>query len=336
MTSQHALTAVNNMPEVAKDMAAATLEKVIIGGDLASLAPSERLEYYAAVCRSAGLNPLTKPFEYISLDGRLTLYALKGATDQIRSNKKISVQIVKRERENELYIVTARAKLPDGREDESIAVVPLTREDGEWKETKNGKRYFDRNGRQVPLAGADLANALMKCETKSKRRVTLSIAGLGLLDETELETVASAQVVAVDDAGRIENTAVIAEALEQCIEQAGTLVDLGVAGKRIADAKRQGSISDADAKALRQRYAAQKTRLTEAVDLETGEILQAAPAAPTPLPEIPDDWKALADAICQDWTEGRPEAAEEALATIGDEDLRALIRAHAERLETAA
>ncbi|MDQ3831524.1 MAG: hypothetical protein M3361_19940 [Candidatus Tectomicrobia bacterium] len=39
------------------------------------------------------------------------------------------------------------------------------------------------------LRGDALANALMKCETKAKRRVTLSIAGLGWLDETEIETI---------------------------------------------------------------------------------------------------------------------------------------------------
>ena len=35
----------------------------------------------------------------------------------------------------------------------------------------------------------DLANAFMKAETKAKRRVTLSICGLGILDETEIETI---------------------------------------------------------------------------------------------------------------------------------------------------
>ena len=35
------------------------------------------------------------------------------------------------------------------------------------------------------LQGENLANALMKAETKAKRRVTLSLAGLGWLDETE-------------------------------------------------------------------------------------------------------------------------------------------------------
>jgi len=44
------------------------------------------------------------------------------------------------------------------------------------------------------LSGDALANAMMKAETKAKRRVTLSICGLGLLDETEVETTVSTAV----------------------------------------------------------------------------------------------------------------------------------------------
>src|SRR6516162_3098534 len=39
------------------------------------------------------------------------------------------------------------------------------------------------------LKGDNKCNALMKAETKAKRRLTLSICGLGMLDETEIETV---------------------------------------------------------------------------------------------------------------------------------------------------
>ena len=39
------------------------------------------------------------------------------------------------------------------------------------------------------LTGDALANALMKAETKAKRRATLSLCGLGFLDETEIETI---------------------------------------------------------------------------------------------------------------------------------------------------
>jgi hypothetical protein len=48
------------------------------------------------------------------------------------------------------------------------------------------------------LKGDALANALTKSETKAKRRVTLSIAGLGWLDETELETIQHQNITSND------------------------------------------------------------------------------------------------------------------------------------------
>jgi hypothetical protein len=48
------------------------------------------------------------------------------------------------------------------------------------------------------LRGDALANAIMKCETKAKRRLTLSLCGLGMLDESEIETVTDAHTVDVD------------------------------------------------------------------------------------------------------------------------------------------
>jgi hypothetical protein len=142
------------------------VEKVVIGGDLSGLNAAQRAEYYAAVCRSLGLNPLTKPFEYLTLNGKLRLYALRDCADQLRRLHGISIYIANRERMSDLYVVTARAKDRQGREDESTGAVTVGN-----------------------LKGDALANALMKAETKAKRRVTLSIAGLGWLDETELETI---------------------------------------------------------------------------------------------------------------------------------------------------
>ena len=42
------------------------------------------------------------------------------------------------------------------------------------------------------MTGDTLANALMKASTKAKRRATLSICGLGVLDESEIETIPGA------------------------------------------------------------------------------------------------------------------------------------------------
>ena len=149
---------------------AEAIERVVIQGDLSKMNPQERVEYYQLVCASVGLNPLTKPFEYITLNGKLTLYARKDATDQLRSIHQVSVKIVAREVVEGCYVVTAQASFPSGRVDESIGAVPIEN-----------------------LKGEARANALMKCETKAKRRVTLSACGLGMLDETEIETIPSAK-----------------------------------------------------------------------------------------------------------------------------------------------
>lgn len=142
------------------------IERVVVGGDLSRLTPEQRLSYYKSVCDSVGLNPLTKPLEYITLNGKLTLYARKDATDQLRTINQVSVTITSREVVEGCYVVTARATLPSGRTDESIGAVPID-----------------------SLKGEARCNAMMKSETKAKRRVTLSISGLGMLDETELETI---------------------------------------------------------------------------------------------------------------------------------------------------
>jgi hypothetical protein len=147
------------------------LEQVLIGGDLSGLTSQQRADYYGAVCRALGLNPFTKPFEYLTLNGKLRLYALRDCADQLRRLHGISIYITNRERLSDLYVVTARAKDRTGREDESTGAVPLGN-----------------------LKGDALANALMKAETKAKRRVTLSLAGLGWLDEIELATIPGVQV----------------------------------------------------------------------------------------------------------------------------------------------
>jgi hypothetical protein len=153
----------------------AVMETVITKGDLKDLTPKQRAEYYAMVCTSMGLNPLTKPFDFITLNGKLTLYATKGATDQLRGQRNVSVWIESREQVDDLYIVTAAAQTPDGRRDSDIGAVNVK-----------------------GLAGEALANAMMKATTKAKRRVTLSLCGLGWLDESEVDSIPNVQRPAVD------------------------------------------------------------------------------------------------------------------------------------------
>lgn len=140
------------------------IEQALLMGDLAPLSVDERLNYYKSVCSSLGLNELTKPFDFMkSKEGKLIMYPNKACTDQLRKVHAVTVAIVGREKHDQLFIVTARATLPNGRSDESMAAIDLS-----------------------ALRGEALANAIMKAETKAKRRVTLSICGLGMLDESEV------------------------------------------------------------------------------------------------------------------------------------------------------
>jgi len=166
----------NNLANLNNQIQYETLEKVLVQGDLSKLSSQERLMYYTKTCESLGLNPMTKPFDYIVLNNKLTLYAKRDATEQLRKIHGISIEISKREQIGDVYMVQAKATDRDGRTDESLGAVNISN-----------------------LKGESLANALMKAETKAKRRVTLSIAGLGLLDETEVEMIPNIEVIESDN-----------------------------------------------------------------------------------------------------------------------------------------
>ena len=148
------------------------LERVLVAGDLAGLSELQRIEYYKAVCESLGLNPLTRPFEYLRLNGRLVLYATRAAADQLRAIHGISIVDVRVEYKDDMIVVTVRGRDKSGREDVEVGVVST-----------------------AGLRGDAQANSFMKALTKAKRRLTLSLAGLGWLDESETETIPGAQRV---------------------------------------------------------------------------------------------------------------------------------------------
>lgn len=159
------------MSEIQKVQMASAIEQVVIGGDLSRLSSDQRVSYFRTVCDSLGLNPATKPFEYITLNGKLTLYATRAASEQLRKINGVSIAPLERTMLSDagLYQVVARGRDATGREDEASGVVTIG-----------------------GLKGEALANAMLKCETKAKRRLTLSICGLGFLDETEVSDIPGA------------------------------------------------------------------------------------------------------------------------------------------------
>jgi hypothetical protein len=166
------------------------VEQAMLIGDLSQMTDQQRIAYYVAVCRSVGLNPLTKPFQALKGDdGKLSLYPDKGCAEQLRKLHRVSTKVLGRDFFDGLYVVTVQASTPDGRTEESQAVVPLMKAKGRWEDyeyrgqqRRRFKAEIDQDGQdvQIPLSPTERATAMMRCETKAKRRVTLAITGLGL------------------------------------------------------------------------------------------------------------------------------------------------------------
>jgi hypothetical protein len=150
--------------------------QLILQGDLSKLSANDKVRYYNGYCERMGLDPFTKPFDILRLNGKEVLYCTRSGTQQLNKLHKVSHLITSRDTNAEagVYIVTSKASLPDGRCTESIGAVNI-----------------------AGLKGEAYANAIMKAETKAKRRATLDLLGLGVLDESEAESIPNASTVAL-------------------------------------------------------------------------------------------------------------------------------------------
>lgn len=152
----------------ARDLAK-MVESLVMRGDISALSPEHRVRFYVQTCEGLGLNPHSQPFAFLKLNGKEVMYATRGATDQLAAMHRIDRKIIDGPRimdiaGSKVAYCVAEARHPNGRTETATATLPV----------------------------ADPVNLYMKLETKAKRRVTLSILGLGLLDETELETIPGA------------------------------------------------------------------------------------------------------------------------------------------------
>jgi hypothetical protein len=161
----------------------AVTASIIIAGDLSKLSESDKVLYYRGYCERLGLDSFTKPFDILNLKGKEVLYLTRSGAQQLNKMHLVSHQIISRElmAGPEIYQVIARATLPDGRFTESMSAVSIAN-----------------------LKGENYCNALMKAETKAKRRSTLDLLGLGILSEEEAVTLPGEIVRLPIDAPTVE------------------------------------------------------------------------------------------------------------------------------------
>ncbi|WP_368502701.1 hypothetical protein AB3N04_00980 (plasmid) [Alkalihalophilus sp. As8PL] len=142
----------------------------IVKMNLSKMSEAEKEEYYLNVCKELGLNPKLKPFAFLKTKNGTMMYALRSATDQLRSINNLSSKIVKKEIiANRVYEITGQVS--DGKRcEESIGAVSIV------------------DAQDQPLKSNDLVNAIMQAGTKAIRRATLSFCGISFLDESERDT----------------------------------------------------------------------------------------------------------------------------------------------------
>jgi hypothetical protein len=148
------------------------IANIVLKGDISGLSQPQKVAYYNHVCERLSIDPSTQPFQILKLSGKEVLYATKSAAEQLTRLYGVSHEIRNRDTVNDVHVVYVRATERDGRYEDSSGAVSIG-----------------------GLKGDNLANALMKAETKAKRRSTLSLLGLSMLDETEIETIPNAQPV---------------------------------------------------------------------------------------------------------------------------------------------
>ena len=149
----------------------ALIRKITLSGDLSGFTEAERYAYALALCDRYKLDPLTKPFDFISSKTGVKIYANESCTDQLRKNHSCSAEIIKTEIIDDCFLVWARIITPDD-------------------------RYTDELG-STSLKGSaeDRANAMKKAVTQALRRGTLAHCGLTALDESEVPDVKGAQKI---------------------------------------------------------------------------------------------------------------------------------------------
>jgi hypothetical protein len=168
--------------ELSTEISPEIINSLILTGDMSKLTPAQQTQYYHAVCKDLGLNPLTQPFAIFSMQGKKVMYATKGCTQQLANIRKIDTEVLSREVKDSVYIVSVRATMPDGRKTDEDGIVGI-----------------------VGLKGTDLANAMLKAITKAKRRAVLALCGLNMSDESEVEDIKGARVEPEINKSKIEN-----------------------------------------------------------------------------------------------------------------------------------
>jgi hypothetical protein len=205
------------------EQAAGALAHVLGTGDLSRLTNDERVAFYLEKCRRAGIDSLSRPFQWIEFKETnesppvLTLYLKPSGAAQILRTHRVSFHFVKKEVVGELFKVEVEGREADGRVGYATKYVPLT-------------------GKYGKLGGWHLANAFMAAESGALRRLCVLMFGEG--GGPDAEDVASWRPVTVDGRGNV---------LEHPSEEQAYLAETPSAARAIGEPTFESTAASSDA-----------------------------------------------------------------------------------------
>lgn len=132
-------------------------------GSIHQLTNPEKRELLAKLCNSLGLNQYIMPFRiYRDMQGHEFIYATKECCAELRHLHHINILTESHSIIDGMCIASVSGNNKYGRVDSEIGAIHID-----------------------SLVGQDKANGVMWAMTKAKRRLTLSLAGLGVLADVE-------------------------------------------------------------------------------------------------------------------------------------------------------
>lgn len=151
------------------------LKKILFKGDLSLLTPEQQIAYYIQRCERIGLDPYSKPFDFLEIadkktgEKKVVLYANKECAAQLTVGRNISIEKLERIEENGVYTVVAHVRTGDGRTGINLSVAKIKGLDTSYE------------------------NAVKRCVTQAIRRAILMVCGLGDTDESEIDSIPNAR-----------------------------------------------------------------------------------------------------------------------------------------------
>ncbi len=149
-------------------------QKAAMSGNLRALTSDEQWQYYLAMCDHLGLDPVSRPFDWIDQEGKLSLYPNANCAAQLAQKGEISFPEYATEMIGEVFVYRVRATSNDERELWATGAVPVGR------------------------TALETARAIKKAETQARRRAVFALGGLALTEAEEMYEVGARSYVPDD------------------------------------------------------------------------------------------------------------------------------------------